>query len=108
MGREDLNYRRGRSGAPLARVKADVYATETHCCICGEEVDKTLPHLNPVTGKVNRRSKTIEHTDIYNNPYDVHLAHWECNVSKGGREGAAITNARKLAGTEIHSSPGWE
>ena len=92
---KSLNYRRGRAGRPLARVKREVYATETHCCLCGQWVDKDLPYLNPHTGKPDPRSKSIEHPDIERNPYDVHLAHLGCNVSKGGREGARITNARK-------------
>lgn len=89
---QSQNYRRGRSGRPLERVKELVYATETHCCICGQWVDKDLPHRDPYTGKINRMSKTIEHPNIEADPYDVHLAHWSCNISKGGREGAAITN----------------
>lgn len=89
---QSTNYRRGRSGRPLTRVKARVYATETHCCICGEWVNKDLPYINPMTGKPDLESKSFEHGNIEADPYDGHLAHLRCNLSKGGREGAAITN----------------
>ena len=92
MSERSLNYRRGRSGRPLARVKAQVYATETHCVRCGQPVDLDLPYRDPATGKVNLWSKTIEHLDELDNesnPYDVHLAHLKCNVTDGALYGAA-------------------
>lgn len=107
MGRDSLNYRRGRSGRPLARRKAEVYATETHCCLCGREVDKTLPYLNPATGKPDPWSKSIEHPDIERDPYDVHLAHLGCNTRAGASQGGRIIAARKRGDTGLTSSPGW-
>ena|SRR3990170_4309391 len=88
MGRESLNYRRGRSGRPWERFKAHVYATETHCIICGEPVDMTLPYRDPITGRVNRMSKSVDHTtelDADGHPYVGHLAHLAHNASKGAR-----------------------
>ena len=61
MGRDSLNYRRGRGGRPFERAKQRVYATETHCCICGELVDKALPYRDPITGHMNTMSKSFEH-----------------------------------------------
>lgn len=88
MGRESLNYRRGRSGRPFERLKKRVYATETICVICEKPVDKSLPYRDPVTGKVNRMSKSIEHgteLDADGHPYDGHLAHLRCNSIKGAQ-----------------------
>jgi len=99
MGAESLNYRRGRGGRPFERLKARVYSTETHCCICGNEVDKTLPYRDPRTGTVNRWAKSIEHPtelDAGGHPYDGHLAHLTCNSSKGAQYGNT-----KRAGTTV-------
>lgn len=109
MGRESLNYRRGRSGRPFERLKAHVYATETHCCICGLEVDLSLPYRDPITGKVNRMSKSIEHPtelDAGGHPYDGHLSHLGCN----GRKGAQYRNAKhsKPTSQELTTSPDWQ
>jgi len=93
MPERSLDYRRGRSGRPLERVKDHVYATRTHCCRCGLPVDLSLPYRDPVTGRVNRWSKSIEHlTELdreQGNPYEVDLAHLHCNTSHGARYGNA-------------------
>lgn len=102
-----LNYRRGRSGRPITRRKAEVYATETHCCICKKPVDKTRPYRDPRTGKPDPLSKSIEHPDIEGDPYDVHLAHLGCNTRAGASKGGRIIAARKRAAPQITSSPGW-
>lgn len=90
MGRESLDYRRGRSGRPLERAKARVYATETHCRKCGQLVDKTLPYRDPLTGKVNIWSKSYGHAtelDAGGHPYVGHLEHLHCNTSAGAEYG---------------------
>lgn len=92
MPTDSLEYRRGRSGRPLQRAKQRVYEEETHCCRCGELVDKSLPYRDPVTGKVNGRSKSFEHLtelDRGGDPYDGHLAHLDCNVTAGAVYGNA-------------------
>lgn len=88
MTQPPIEYRRGRSGRPLQRAKARVYEEETHCCRCGQWVDKSLPYKDPVTGKVNIWSKSFEHLielDRGGDPYDGHLAHVHCNTSEGAR-----------------------
>jgi len=107
MPARSIHYRRGRSGRPLERAKARVYATETHCCRCGEPVDKTLPYRDPITGKVNRDSKSFEHlTELdtgAGDPYDGHLAHLRCNTSAGAKYGnakRAVTDEKLAAGVD--------
>lgn len=102
----DLNYRRGRGGRPYERAKAYVYEHETHCARCHKPVDKTIPHRDPATGKVNKWSKSFGHVSELaggSNPYDGHLEHWWCNVSAGGKYGRS-----KQGNDELRSSPDWE
>lgn len=112
MGREDLNYRRGRGGRPFERLKAHVYATETHCRKCGKPVDLTLPHRDPYTGKVNIWSKTIGHPtelDAGGHPYEGHLEHWHCNTSAGATYGNKKRGRIRHGGEQpgLESSPDW-
>lgn len=110
MGREDLNYRRGRSGRPFERLKKHVYSTETYCRKCGQPVDLTLPYRDPYTGKVNRMSKSIGHPtelDAGGHPYDGHLEHLSCNSRAGAEYGNAKRRGHTLDPT-IRSSPDWE
>lgn len=110
MGRENLNYRRGRSGRPYERAKAHCFATETHCRRCGKVVDKTLPYKNPVTGKVNRMSKSFGHIDELDaggHPYHGRLEHLHCNSSAGARYGNAKRRRARTSSDEIISSPDW-
>ena len=104
MGRENLNYRRGRSGRPLQRAKARVYATETHCRKCGQPVDMDLPYQDPDTGKVNVWSKSYGHTtelDANGHPYAGGLEHLHCNSSAG----AIYRNLKHGNGTATRPSP---
>ena len=106
---KSLNYRRGRSGRPLEREKRRVYATETSCQKCGQPVDMTLPYRDPITGKVNRMSKSYGHgteLDAGGHPYQGHLEHLSCNSSAG----ASYGNAKRGRGAadELTSSPDWE
>lgn len=107
MGREDLNYRRGRSGRPLRREKARVYASETHCRKCGKFVDKTLPYRDPRTGLINRWSKSYGHAtelDAGGHPYDGHLEHLTCNTSAGAKYGNAKRSGKSTS-RELRTSP---
>lgn len=102
MGRESLNYRRGRSGRPYRRTKAEVFANETHCRRCGRPVNMALPYKDPITGKVNRWSKSYGHKvelDRNGNPYVGGLEHLHCNTKAGAEYG----NAKR---TRKRSTPG--
>jgi|GEM_PF-2205904 len=110
MGRESLNYRRGRSGRPFEREKARCYATETICRKCGLPVDMTLPYKDPVTGKVNNMSKSYGHTielDANGHPYVGHLEHLHCNTKAGAEYGNAKHGRGKQA-PPLRTSPDWD
>lgn len=110
MGRENLNYRRGRSGRPFEREKARCYATETICRKCGRPVDMTLPYKDPVTGKVNNMSKSYGHTtelDAGGHPYVGNLEHLHCNTKAGAEYGNAKHGRGKHA-PPLRTSPDWE
>lgn len=107
MPGRSIEYRRGRSGRPLQRAKERVYAEETHCCRCGELVDKALPYRDPLTGRVNPMAKSFDHLAELDrelgNPYDGHLAHLACNSSAGatyGNEKRRITDDKLAAGVD--------
>ena len=111
MGYESLNYRRGRSGRPYRRAKADVFANETHCRRCGKAVDKTLPYKDPVTGKVNTKSKSYGHKvelDRGGNPYVGGLEHLGCNVAAGARYINAKRSRKNLAPGGTDTSRDWD
>jgi hypothetical protein len=78
-----------RSGRPWQRAREQVFREETHCRICGGEVDKTLPYRDPRTGKPNPLSKSVHHLDPHPTRENVarrdrlRLAHLGCNSSFG-------------------------
>lgn len=109
--KRSLNYRRGRGGRPLEREKARVYATETRCRKCGHPVDMSLPYRDPVTGKVNRLSKSYGHEtelDADGHPYRGHLEHLRCNVSAGATYGNRKRGRRNNPTTGTDRSRNWD
>lgn len=69
-----------------------VYARDTHCCRCGQIVDKTIPYRDPYTDSVNMNSKSVDHLiarvrrpDLAEDPANLALAHLGCNLSAGDR-----------------------
>lgn len=61
--------------------KRIVFATQTHCGICGLEVDKTLKYGDPMAGCVDHIipiAKGGHPSDLDN----LQLAHWTCNRQK--------------------------
>jgi 5-methylcytosine-specific restriction endonuclease McrA len=82
-----------RKGSRYQRLRRQVIAEETRCCICGEPVDKNLPPNHP-------RSATVEHLDpiaLGGDVYDrtrCRLAHHGCNSRKGNETRAALHSPR--------------
>jgi hypothetical protein len=83
-------HRKGTTGRPYRRLQAWVFATYNHCWICGHQVDKTLPYIDPQTGLVNKLSKSLDHVipcnirpDLTLDPANARLAHFTCNSSRG-------------------------
>jgi 5-methylcytosine-specific restriction endonuclease McrA len=72
----------GRTGRPWLRLRAQVIAEEHTCCLCGGQVDKTLPGTHPW-------GPTIQHVTSLNMggaPRDrnnTRLAHRTCNLRAG-------------------------
>lgn len=66
------------------RVRALVLATETHCYLCGEPVDKKLPAGHPASAEID----DIVPVSKGGNPLDrdnLRLAHKSCNVRKSNK-----------------------
>lgn len=77
-----LNYRRGRSGRPLSRIKALVRSEGTHVCwLCGQGIEMSLPINHPYAW-------TIDHVtplSLGGDPLDlknIREAHRTCNSSR--------------------------
>jgi 5-methylcytosine-specific restriction endonuclease McrA len=74
----------GRVGRPWRRLCAQVYAEETHCWLCHQYVDMTLPHNH-------KRSRSVDHVvELHQggDPLDrrnLRLAHRDCNTRKSNR-----------------------
>lgn len=57
-----------------------------------------MPYRDPITGKVNKMSKSfghLEELDANGNPYVGRLEHLHCNVVAGALYGAAKRRAAK-------------
>ena len=67
-----------------ASLRARVIATYDTCAICGREVDKTLPYLDPLAPEVDE----IIPVSRGGSPYDwdnLQLVHRICNQKKGNK-----------------------
>lgn len=65
-------------------LRARVIATYDTCAICGREVDKTLPYLDPLAPEVDE----IVPVSRGGSPYDwdnLQLVHRVCNQKKGNK-----------------------
>lgn len=75
-----------RSTRQHQRDRAAAIATNDHCCICGQPIDKTLPGTHPL-------GPSLEHiTELAaggapHDPANHGLAHLKCNTSAGARFG---------------------
>ncbi len=79
-----LSVRQGRSGVAWERLKAQVFAEETHCWICRVYVDQTLWPQHPM-------ARTVDHVIPLNQggpPLEranCRLAHRRCNTARSNR-----------------------
>lgn len=84
----------GRDTRTWRRLKAEVYARLAPCCRCHQPIDYTLPYRDPATGRVDNRSKSVDH---YPHPLTTHphlaesldnlaAAHLGCNASAQHRD----------------------
>lgn len=76
-----MAYSPGRSGAPWAKLRAQVFAEETHCWWCRKYVNQGLPRSHPM-------GRTVDHVvELWQggDPLDranCRLAHRKCNSAK--------------------------
>lgn len=66
------------------KLRRIVLATETHCYLCGEPVDKSLPAKHPASAEV----EDVVPVTKGGNPLDrdnLRLAHKSCNVRKSNK-----------------------
>ena len=75
---------RKKNPALRSSLRARVIATYDTCAICGREVDKTLPYLDPLAPEVDE----IVPVSRGGSPYDwdnLQLVHRVCNQKKGNK-----------------------
>jgi 5-methylcytosine-specific restriction endonuclease McrA len=79
------SVRQGRGGRPWDRMRARVFAEESVCWYCGNEVDQNLPSTHPM-------SRTVDHLHALakgGRPLDrtnLRLMHRKCNSIRANRE----------------------
>ena len=93
---------RNANGHRRRRLVARVYRDETDCGICEEPVDKTLPYIDPATGKPNPMAKSVDEivpVSLGGDPLDranCRLAHRICNIKRGDGTKAAIASIKRV------------
>lgn len=93
-----LDYRRGRSGRPLQRLKAILKSEGANVCwICGRAIDLELSKLDPN----HREAWTLDHErplSLGGDPLDItnaREAHRRCNSARGNRPPKPPVNASR-------------
>lgn len=80
---------RKANGHRRRQVTARVYAEESICALCLKPVDKTLPYIDPATGKPHPWAKSVDEivpVTLGGSPIDranCRLAHRRCNIQRG-------------------------
>lgn len=93
---------RHANGHRRRRLVARVYREEDECGICFEIVDKRRPYINPVTGKPDRMSKSVDEivpVSLGGDPLDrsnCRLAHLGCNMDRGNGLRAATQAVKRV------------
>jgi 5-methylcytosine-specific restriction endonuclease McrA len=71
----------GRVGRPWREVSARVYREETHCWLCGEWVDQTLPPKHPYARSADHLHQ-LQHGGPPILRSNLKLAHIRCNTAR--------------------------
>lgn len=95
MPQQPANPRKA-NGHRRRQVSATVYAEEDDCWICGNHVDKTIPYIDPATGKPHPWAKTVDEIVPVSTGQTVYeqmllattrsncrLSHRRCNIQRG-------------------------
>lgn len=77
----DLHTRRGRSGRPWERVKAQCFREETHCWLCGHRVDQTLLSTDPMARSADHLIQ-LQHEGPPLARSNLRIAHLRCNSGR--------------------------
>lgn len=97
---ERSNPRRS-NGHRRDRLVRRVYREETDCGICAQPVDKTLPYIDPDTGKPNPMAKTVDEivpVSLGGSPFDrlnARIAHRICNIRRGNGTKTTIESIKR-------------
>ena len=87
------------------RVRARVLYEEDHCWLCGQKVDKTLPHGQPGSPEVDE----VLPVSLGGSPYDrknCRLSHRICNQKRGNKLPSQVTYKPKPT-TALKTSREW-
>ena len=95
---------RNTNGHRRRQLSAKVYREENDCGICGKPVDKTLPYLDPTTGKPHPWAKTVDEivpVSLGGSPLDranCRLAHRDCNIRRGNgtRRSVVLASVKRV------------
>ena len=93
---------RQANGHQRRRVVARVYREETVCGICELTVDKSLPYINPKTGRPDPMSKSVDEivpVSLGGSPIDrrnCRLTHLGCNQHRGDGTRPAATAVKRV------------
>lgn len=96
-GYEDMDYRRGRSGRPLQRLKEQLKREGANlCCFCGEPIDLSLPPNHRLAWTLEHVVPLSEAPELALEIFNCREAHRSCNSSKGSREFKPPTPGQRI------------
>lgn len=72
-----------RKGSAYERVRADVISKATHCCICGEPLDKTLRYPHPMSPSLEHKDPLSQGFPLIPSRDRLGAAHLKCNKDRG-------------------------
>lgn len=90
-----------RKTAAWQRLRARVVAEETHCAVCGQVVDKTLPGRTPWAPSVDHIIPMHDDIKLALDRGNLRLTHVRCNTARGNR------TRRKLKLMEPYINRRW-
>lgn len=83
-GYEDIEYRRGRSGRPIQRIRKYIRTHGAHvCCHCGEYIDVLLPDTHTMSWTIEHVIPLSIDASLALDETNMREAHRSCNSSQG-------------------------
>lgn len=93
-----LNYRRGRNGRPINRVRAQLKREGSNICSwCGRPIDLSLHYLHPRAWTMDHDIPLSLRPDLWGEPSNLREMHKDCNSQKGKgqRKGPDVKGSRR-------------